>query len=434
MDPRTGLILLLCSSALANVPLDPRGTRPVHHGHKADKCDTQKEWAFCSDEDWGPKCPSGCRVLGLMDKHDHEILTKINRIRTLLEQNQAKHGSTDRLTKQTYDYLKERLTSTSGSDFNYQEMSQKLRRRIVDTKIKIDNQLRIMSTMKDTIKRQVSEMQRLEVDIDMKLRACKGSCKTYTKFSVDQASYVTLDKQMAELESEASPSAVLSRTIHVMKARVLKEQLVTSVFKSNLGPAPTSGPAPFQEVSSINLILTEEGSTSSSPVTVSKDQGTSSFSSGGAVVGDQGTKSITELSPHWGGGIDFDSFPASEVVSKTSHTTTTSCTKRIKTTVTNTPSGPVETREEVMEGGPGCQSMMDSSKGGMSSIFPTLDRTKGNPLDTKTGFADTGFDLAAFTVGDPEDDLPDIHARSLKSTSGTKTLDFVGKGTGGSLE
>ena len=49
-----------------------------------------------------------------MDKHDHEMQKKIDRIRTLLEKNQAQHGSTDRVTKQTYDYLKEGLTTTSG--------------------------------------------------------------------------------------------------------------------------------------------------------------------------------------------------------------------------------------------------------------------------------------------------------------------------------
>ncbi|KAG7255402.1 hypothetical protein CRUP_035710 [Coryphaenoides rupestris] len=116
MERHLGLILLssFCSSVLADAVLNPRGPRPVEHGHQPDKCATQNEWAFCSDEDWGPKCPSGCRVLGLMDKHDHEILTKINHIRTLLEKNQAQHVSTERLTKQTYDYLKDRLTSTSG--------------------------------------------------------------------------------------------------------------------------------------------------------------------------------------------------------------------------------------------------------------------------------------------------------------------------------
>lgn len=35
-----------------------------------------------------------------------------------------------------------------------------------------------------------------QVDIDMKLRSCKGSCATYHEYQVDQQSYVTLEKQV----------------------------------------------------------------------------------------------------------------------------------------------------------------------------------------------------------------------------------------------
>ncbi|KAJ3585417.1 hypothetical protein NHX12_014136 [Muraenolepis orangiensis] len=182
----------------------------------------------------GPKCPSGCKLLGLMDKHDHEILKKITRIRTLLEKNQAQYSSTDRISKQTYDYLRDRLTITAGGDNSYYETSQRLRQRIVDMKIKIDRQLKLMSTMKEQIKSQVAEMKRMEVDIDMKLRGCKGSCKTYAEFSVDQASYVALDKQMAQFDTDASQSVGPSRSLYVMKSRLLKHEEGDSKFKSKL--------------------------------------------------------------------------------------------------------------------------------------------------------------------------------------------------------
>lgn len=52
--------------------------------------------------------------MGLMNKYDHNMLKKIEKIRSLLEQNQAKHRSADQVSKQTYDYLKERLVIDSG--------------------------------------------------------------------------------------------------------------------------------------------------------------------------------------------------------------------------------------------------------------------------------------------------------------------------------
>lgn len=62
----------------------------------------------------GYKCPSGCRIQGLMDKYDHSLLKKIEKIRSLLNQNKAKHRSADQVSKQTYDYLKDKLTTDAG--------------------------------------------------------------------------------------------------------------------------------------------------------------------------------------------------------------------------------------------------------------------------------------------------------------------------------
>lgn len=36
-----------------------------------------------------------------------------------------------------------------------------------------------------------------QVDIDIKLRSCKGSCKSYSEYQVDQDSYTGLDKQVS---------------------------------------------------------------------------------------------------------------------------------------------------------------------------------------------------------------------------------------------
>lgn len=35
-----------------------------------------------------------------------------------------------------------------------------------------------------------------QVDIDIKLRSCKGSCAGYSEYQVDKESYVTLNKQV----------------------------------------------------------------------------------------------------------------------------------------------------------------------------------------------------------------------------------------------
>lgn len=97
----------------------------------------------------------------------------------------------------------------------------------------------------------------------------------------------------------------------------------------------------------------------------------------------------------------------------------------------------MERTEEVVEGGPECQAMTDLTKGGASSLFPSLRQTGGtkggfmgdsksasvNPFDTE------GFDLGAFMPGNVEDDVPDLHARNMNPLRVEREADFVGKGT-----
>ncbi|XP_044039858.1 fibrinogen alpha chain-like isoform X3 [Siniperca chuatsi] len=263
--------LICVASALATV-VDPRGARPVEQGTRADKCATQREWPFCTDDEWGSKCPSGCRIQGLMDKYDHSLLKKIEKIRSLLDQNRVKHRSTDQVSKQTYDFLKEKLILEAGNDNNYYDLAQSLRQRITDLKIKIDRQLRILGALKDRVKDQVVEMQRLEVDIDIKLRSCKGSCKGYSEYQVDQESYVALNKQINQLDSHSAQNIETVGTLYVMKSRPLQSVTVDSVFKSKNVEGSMAGQQKadlFPEVKTVHLVLEEEGS-SSSPATISK--------------------------------------------------------------------------------------------------------------------------------------------------------------------
>uniref|UniRef100_A0A3B4VCE8 Fibrinogen alpha chain n=1 Tax=Seriola dumerili TaxID=41447 RepID=A0A3B4VCE8_SERDU len=382
------------------------------------KCSTQREWPFCTDDEWGSKCPSGCRIQGLMDKYDHSMLKRIEKIRNLLDQYKAKHRSADTVSKQTYDYLKDKLTIESGGDNSYYDLAQNLRQRITDLKIKIDRQLRVLAALKDRVKDQVVEMQRLEVDIDIKLRSCKGSCSTYTEYQVDQESYVTLEKQVSQLDSQSPQRIESVGTLYVMKSRPLKDAIVDSVYKSSHGSVAAQK---REDVETVQLILEQEGSVTS-PATVSKDPG-------------------------------FDGFgqPSTHHVSSKSIT----CTKSTRRVIVHTKEGPVERMEEVMNGGPECQAMADNSRGGgMSSFFPSLGHassssssstssltsktvhtsgTKGSLTGgSKGGFGDPfgagfGFDLGPFHTAAAEDDIPDFHARSVKSTRFERQADYVGK-------
>uniref|UniRef100_A0A8C7XXP9 Fibrinogen alpha chain n=1 Tax=Oryzias sinensis TaxID=183150 RepID=A0A8C7XXP9_9TELE len=443
------LTCLLCVAFTQDTVIDPRGARPVEHGTRDEKCATQKEWPFCLDDDWGHKCPSGCRIQGLMDKYDHDLLKRIEYIRDQLNQHKGKYRSADQVSKQTHDYLREKLTIDAGHDNRYLELAQSLRQRITEIKIRIDRQMKVMAALKGRIRDQVTEMQKLEVDIDMKLRSCKGSCATYLEYQVDQQSYVTLEKQVAQLDTQTPQNIEAAGTLFVMKSRPLKDLQVDSIYKSKAVQGQQKQDL-FSDIKALKLVLEEEGS-SSSPATVSKEPGTpfpstssSSSSSPSSSGSSNPSKSITELggrgdTDFFGGGLGgFDGFSQASTGSVT--TKRVSCTTHIKKVVVQTKSGPVERYETVTEGGPECQGGADLTKGGMTALFPSLSHTSSS-MSTKSGFSsgakggllgnpfegDLGSDLGAFMTDNAEDDLPDFHARSLGSTVVNRQADYVGK-------
>ncbi|KAJ8382699.1 hypothetical protein SKAU_G00034770 [Synaphobranchus kaupii] len=253
--------LVLLSSASSAI-VDPRGARPVEHGYKASECATEKEWPVCIDYDWGTKCPSGCRIQGLLDQADQHLVAKIDKIRKILEENRKNYRSTDQVTKETYNFLRDRLVIDSGNDNKYMGLAEQLRQRIVSIKVKIETQLRLLQALKGRVRDQVTEMKRLEVDIDIKLRSCKGSCSSYTDYSVDRESYITLDKQISQLDAMSMQSIQTVTSLRVMKSASMK------VFKTKSEY--------FADVDQQSLSLEGTGTGSSSTATISSDPGNQS--------------------------------------------------------------------------------------------------------------------------------------------------------------
>ncbi|XP_051559263.1 fibrinogen alpha chain-like [Myxocyprinus asiaticus] len=421
------LVAFLSSALSGDTIVDPRGGRPIEHGYKAQETCQTKEWPMCTDDEWGSKCPSGCRIQGLMDKADHDILKKIEKIRRLLNEGRQLYTSADHMSKTTYSYLRERLTSDAGNDNRYASLAEQLRQRISEIKIKIDRQLRLLEALKTQVKNQVVVMKRLEVDIDIKLRACKGSCASYSEFTVDRESYVTLDKQMDNLNALTVQSVETVSTLGIMKSRPLKDVVVPSIYKTG----PGTGTAEqkrllFGDVGQMKLSLEAEGSTAESAATVSK------FPTG------------------------MDSSSPSTSHSSLSKSVSV-CTKTTRKVVTHTKDGPVE-KVEVIESGSGCESVgnlgisdqdgksittlshgtddlggfgdLDFFKGlstdaqklsSSSSSSKTFSSSKTTLTDGSKGSKTTissdpffGEDPGAFMHGDVEEDIPDIHARSVK--------------------
>ncbi|XP_009508735.2 fibrinogen alpha chain [Phalacrocorax carbo] len=220
-----------------------RGPRIVEHMSQS-TCQYEKNWPICADDDWGTKCPSGCRMQGLIDETDQDYSHRIDKIKKLLAENQNNYKKSNRIVVETINALKPNLDSAQQVDDTYGHVSGELRRKIVTLKQRVVTQVNRIKALQSSIQDQVLEMKRLEVDIDIKIRACKGTCSRSFEYQVDKESYDNIQKQLTQANSIDLHPELQTTTLSTLKMRPLKDSNVPEHFKHK----------PMPEMQALNVI------------------------------------------------------------------------------------------------------------------------------------------------------------------------------------
>ncbi|NXY13688.1 FIBA protein, partial [Atrichornis clamosus] len=222
-------------STFEQVGAGVRGPRIVEHMSQS-SCQYEKNWPICADDDWGTKCPSGCRMQGLIDETDRDYSHRIDKIKKLLSDNQNNYKKSNQIIVETVNVLKPNLDSAQQVDETYGHVSGELRRRIVTLKQRVVTQVNRIKALQSSIQEQVVEMKRLEVDIDIKIRACKGTCARSFNYEVDKESYDNIQKQLAQANSINLQPELQTITLSTLKMRPLKDSNVPDHFKHKPPP------------------------------------------------------------------------------------------------------------------------------------------------------------------------------------------------------
>ncbi|XP_041251641.1 fibrinogen alpha chain [Onychostruthus taczanowskii] len=252
MIPVRILCVLLClsiawaqdgESAFEQIGGGVRGPRIVEHKSPS-SCLSEKSWPLCANDDWGIKCPSGCRMQGLIDEKDKEFSQRIDKIKKLLSDNQNNYKRSNQIIVETVNALKPNLDSAQELDETYGRLSGELRRRIVTLKQRVVTQVNRIKALQSSIQEQVVEMKRLEVDIDIKIRACTGTCARSFDYKVDKESYDNIQKHLAQANSINLHPELQATTLSTLKMRPLKDSNVPDHFKHK----------PLPEMQALNII------------------------------------------------------------------------------------------------------------------------------------------------------------------------------------
>ncbi|XP_075716441.1 fibrinogen alpha chain [Rhinoderma darwinii] len=342
------LLLCLVSTAWSEETFEDTGATgrgPRILEQKADAgCKQETNWQVCADDDWGPKCPSGCRIQGLSDKTDKEFNKRIDVIKKKLKDGETSYETIDIRTKETYKQIKDNLVAAQQTGGSYNQVSESLRQKIDILKIKVSRQIERIKLLQRNIRDQVVEIKRLEVDIDIKLRACKGSCAKGVNFNVDHESYENIQKQLLQAEStDLRPNV---NPLPILKMKPLKDSTVDSKYKTL--PQDEEKYPIFSEIGKFSFVL--EGK--SKEVTGQQVSATSVTNvQGGLKQPSQTTEFVI---------YEDKTAQPSKTLSGgavTSESRVISCTKTIQKKIIKGPTGTKEEISEVISGGEECEKL-----------------------------------------------------------------------------
>eukprot|EP00079_Xenopus_tropicalis_P014697 XP_004911521.1 PREDICTED: fibrinogen alpha chain-like [Xenopus tropicalis] len=172
------------------------------------------------------RCPSGCRVQGLINKRGKEFMTRIDRAKRSNTVSYSSHIESLSAISQLHDVFGENMIRDKDAITGFARTGEELRIRLLALKLKVKKKAVKIEGLLRNLQDQLMEMKRIEVDIDIKIRSCKGSCSTVQLYMISLDSYAAWKAQLASLNTnnmKAMPGHL--RPIHLL----LVQQNTTSL-------------------------------------------------------------------------------------------------------------------------------------------------------------------------------------------------------------
>ncbi|XP_010753146.3 uncharacterized protein LOC104938450 [Larimichthys crocea] len=178
------------------------GQKPSSHNQMYRKqcCRAKSDVALCSDDDWVSKCPSGCRLKGLMSQMESEVERKVKKVcKKAMMYEDALEKSMMTMTD-FYNKNRRDIVGRYMFELKFAENAERLTKNFTALQNRSSKLSRQFDELLRKAQKQMEELYRTEVDIDMKLRACYGSCQSALPFSMDDPSYQTLQSDIDQMD------------------------------------------------------------------------------------------------------------------------------------------------------------------------------------------------------------------------------------------
>ncbi|XP_075716442.1 fibrinogen alpha chain-like [Rhinoderma darwinii] len=153
------------------------------HNGKAQRSDSDSPYWQVS------KCPNGCRVKGLITKTEKEIFSRVDSAKQSWVTSNSHNIKILSELKHLHEVADRNILTEKETLKNFAQLGNELRKKLTNLKKKVNEQVTKIRHLYSETEDQLSIMKTMEVDIDIKIRTCKGSCQNAEVFMTNLENY-----------------------------------------------------------------------------------------------------------------------------------------------------------------------------------------------------------------------------------------------------
>ncbi|XP_036407148.1 fibrinogen alpha chain isoform X2 [Megalops cyprinoides] len=138
--------------------------------------------------------------------------------------------STVLMTAQIYKANRKTIVRNYVDETKYLELMEELQNKLTSLKMRTVTLSEKLKSQHSKIKQQMADIYKTEVDIEIKIRSCQGSCKKAVAYWSDRESYESLEKELGEFDRISQQTEQLAEDIGTIRTKPLTED--PPIFRS----------------------------------------------------------------------------------------------------------------------------------------------------------------------------------------------------------
>ncbi|XP_078268990.1 fibrinogen alpha chain-like [Rhinoraja longicauda] len=209
--------------------LAPHGPQPVKVVDPRSAC-MEKEWPSCTADHWGAKCPSGCRMQGLIQAQHQQSDERVQVIQQMLENYSKMSGNTHVTVNEAVNRIRQSLNGLGKFGDTYFQLVDHVNSRFTNLQNRINDQIVKLRLLQKSILEQFRSITRLEVDIGIKLQSCKGSCAESVVYKINNEHNAQMEKSLNSMTRLRLEQIVSDKPVR--KLSFVKKADAATGFKS----------------------------------------------------------------------------------------------------------------------------------------------------------------------------------------------------------